>query len=106
MPCLTARGNGKVMDVTSQASLSERGAHFELVEEADTRAEHRPLTQKVSLWLFGVFGVFLSIAAVCIVMYRTGSLDDVSWNYLAIAFGCLGALIGFFACLARALDDI
>jgi hypothetical protein len=90
----------------AHTALAERDAHVELAEAGDIRTQRRSFTQKVSLWLFVVVGICLLAAAVCIVMFRTGTRDDVPWYYLAIVLGLPSGPLGFFACFARALDDI
>jgi hypothetical protein len=81
-------------------------AYYELSEEGDIRTGRKPLTHRVSLWLFVLVGVGLLATAVCIVMYRTGSRVDVQWHNLAIFFGLPSALCATFACWVHAVDDM
>ena len=105
-PCLRTRRNGKVMSVKSHTTVAESSAYFEPAEEGDLRSQRRPLTHQVSLWLLVVVGVGLSATVVCIVMYRTGSRDEMPWYYLAIFFGLPSALFATLACWVHALDDM
>jgi peptidoglycan/LPS O-acetylase OafA/YrhL len=93
------------VSVKLHATVAPGDAYVELAEEGDVR-QRRPLTHQVSRWLFVVVGVGLMATVVCIVMFRTGSRDDVPWYYLAIVFGLPSALCAFLACFVRALDDV
>ena len=90
----------------SHTAVAPGDGYFELADEGDIRSQRRPLTHQVSLWLFVLVGVGLMATAVCIVMYRTGSREDAPSYYFAIFFGLPSALLAFFACFARALDDV
>jgi hypothetical protein len=105
-PCLRAGSSGKVVGVKSHAAVAPGDTYLQLAEEGDIRSQHRPLTHQVSLWLFFVVGVGLMVTVVCIVMYRTGSSDEMLWYYLGIFFGLPSAVCSCFACWAHALDDI
>ncbi len=94
------------MSVKSHVTVAPDDAYIELAEEGGIRGQRRPLTHQISLWLFVVVGVGLMAAVVCIVMYRTGSRDEMPWYYLAIFFGLPSAVCACFACWAHALDDI
>ena len=90
----------------SHTTVAPGDTYFELDEEGDIRSQRRPLTHLVSLWLFVIVGVGLIATVVCIVIYRTGSRDEMPWYYLGIFFGLPSAVCSCFACWAHALDDI
>jgi hypothetical protein len=92
--------------VKSHATVAPADAYFELAGEGDIRGQRRPLTHRVSRWLFVVVGVGLSATVVCIVMYRTGPGDEMPWYYLAIFFGLPSALCATFGCWVHVLDDM
>ena len=105
-PYLTRCRNGKVSSVKSHTTVAEGVSYIDPADTNDIRSQRRPLTHLVSLWLLVVVGVGLSATVVCIVMYRTGSRDDVPWYYLAIFFGLPSALCATLACWVHALDDM
>ena len=92
--------------MNAHAAIAERGVRIELVEVSDVERQRRQLTHRVSLWLFVLVGVWVTVAFACIVIYRTGSGNELPWKYLAIAFGNTSALLGFIACFVRAMDEI
>jgi hypothetical protein len=90
----------------AHATIAGRGVRTERVEDGYAERQRRPLTHRISRVLFVVVGMGVTAALVCMVIYRTGSGNEVPWKYLAIAFGNTTAVVGFFACFVRAVDEV
>lgn len=79
---------------------------FESSADGDLPNIRRPLTFRISYWLFGISGVGLSVTTACIVMYRAGSPDEGPWYYLAILFGLPSAVCAYMAGFVRAVGEV